>query len=371
MTHEELEICLDRRHTINLEIHPDGPLPEGNHTYDALRDLPETGFSFTPRELLHAIGCKTAALPRSKTDDCLRAALLYSYVLDLEGPYLSFQGDYGSDFQTSLSQAVGVGMMSLIAERYFDIPWDQLGTLPGPGKRFDYRGSTRTRDCIFESKGTSHRGNQEAQIQDGLAKKEAHHARAERFDAELVVSSFVGHGDRPPRLLIADPDKSSLRKLYDRGGDRYYRLKHYCRVLQFVGLPRSAYLLNIRALDYLNDRRSIYKTIIDEKEERGYLTPVYIAGDEFLGRWFDTWVPEGSSRYGHLEIEEELLTREDGDDTRRVFQGMRRDVYEAGLQREPFAQPLLDRISVDRYREYESSGVSVFPDGTVMIFHQT
>ena len=63
-------------------------------------------------------------------------------------------------------------MMCLIAERYFGIPWDQLGPLPGQGKRFDYRGITGQLQCIFEAKGTSHSANQNAQINSGLDKKQ-------------------------------------------------------------------------------------------------------------------------------------------------------------------------------------------------------
>lgn len=71
-TQQQLDACLDRQHTIPVVISPDGPLPAENHAYDSIRNLPQTGFTFTPRELLHAIGCKTAALPSSATDECIR-----------------------------------------------------------------------------------------------------------------------------------------------------------------------------------------------------------------------------------------------------------------------------------------------------------
>ena len=261
--------------------------------------------------------------------------------------------------------------MCLIAERYFGIPWDQLGSLPGPGKRFDYRGTTPQLQCIFESKGTSYRNHQTTQIQDGLDKKATHHARGEHFDVELIISSYIGRNDYPPRIVLADPDKSSFKELFARGDNRYFRLKHYCRVLQYIGLPRSSYFLNRYAREYLNKRRSVYRTIFDEKAERGYLESVTIEGDEFLGRWYDNWLPAQSKRYQRLYDKASKLQLDDSSERRSVFQGVRRDVYEAGLTPEPFSQPLLNKETTEKYRRLDHSGVSVFPDGTVMAFRQT
>lgn len=367
-TQAELDSCLDRSHTISVEISSLGPLPNDNRAYDAIRNLPQNGFSFTPRELLHAIGCKTAALPSSEQDECLKMAWLYTHILNLQAPYLSFYGTYGSDLQAARSQEVGIGMMCLLAEKYFNIPWDQLGSLPGRGKRFDYRGTNDVLKCIFESKGTSHRATQKSQIDNGLGKKHAHHQRGEYFDIELIISSFIGRGSVVPRILLADPDKTSFKKLYERGDKRYYRLKHYCRVLQFVGLPRSAYLLNVHALDYLKGKQSLYRTIIDEKHERGFLESITIAGDEFLGRWFDAWLPKKSIRYGKLYEKEKKLKERHPFPRRLVFQGLRRDIYESGLIQEPFSRPLLQKNERERYKYFDQLGASVFPDGTVMIF---
>lgn len=176
-TQADLDRCLDRLHTLNVEISLAGPLPQANQAYDTVRSLPQTGFSFTPRELLHAIGCKTAAIPSSARDECVKSAWLYTHILDLEGPYLSFRGTHGSDLQANRSQEIGIGVMCLLAQRHFNIPWDQLGSLPGRGKRFDYRGTDGILECIFESKGTSYRRHQPSQIDDGIEKKNAHHAR--------------------------------------------------------------------------------------------------------------------------------------------------------------------------------------------------
>ena len=365
MAQQQLDAALDRLHTVQVQVSQDGPLPQSNQAYDSLSNLPKNGFSFTPREFIHAIGCKTAALPKSPQDECIKAAWLYTNILDLQGTYLSFRGEYGSDLQISRSQEIGIGMLCLIAERHFGIPWDQLGPLPGQSKRFDYRGETPQLKCIFESKGTSHRDNQTTQIRNGLAKKEAHHARSDHFNVELIISFCIEHGGAPPRILLADPDKSSFKELYDRGDERYFRLKHYCRVLQYVGLSRSSYYLNRYAQEYLDDRRSVYRTIINEKESRGYLESVTINGDEFLGRWFDNWLPRRSARYSRLDNK-----FFESNERLSVFQGMRRDVYDAGLAAKPFSQPLLDKSMMEKYRFLDQSGVSVFPDGTVMAFRQ-
>ncbi len=369
-TQADLDRCLDRIHTIQVEISPAGPLPRAS-AYDPVRTLPQSGFTFTPRELLHAIGCKTAAIPESESDECLKYALLYTCVLDLQGPYLSFQGTYGSDLQALRSQETGLGMMCLVVEKHFGIPWDQLGPLPAPGKRFDYRGTNGSLDCIFESKGTSHIEYQPEQIDHGIEKKAAYHGRGEHFDVELVISTFIGHGEVPPRVVLAEPDQGSLRKLFERGDERYYRLKHYCRVLQFVGLPFSAYHLNLYAMDYLKNRPSIHKTMIREKGDRDLLESITIGGDEFLGRWFDSWVPKDSKRYKKLAEREKRLGGSLFSKERIVFQGLRRDIYESGLEPEPFSRPLIEKSAREKYRTYDKAGVSVFPDGTVMVFRQS
>jgi len=369
-TQQQLDACLDRQHNVPVLISPDGPLSDENHAYDGIRYLPQTGFTFTPRELIHAIGCKTAALPSSAKDECIKAAWLYTHIFDLESDNLAFHGTYGSDLQAARSQEIGIGMMCLLSEKHLNIPWDQLGPLPGVGKRFDYRGANGGFNAILECKGTSHLGNQKPQITSGLDKKAAHHERGEYFDIELIVSSYIGHGGEPPRILLADPDQSSLRELYERGDKRFHRLRHYCRVLQFVGLPDSAFHLNKYARKYLDSKKSIYKKIIREKEERGFLESIFVDGDEFLGRWFDSWLPKESKRYRKLYEKEDKITICLQKGKRFVFQGLRRDVYEAGLESEPFTQDLLSHEYIRKYEKFQDAGVSVFPDGTIMIFRQ-
>lgn len=360
---DELDRNLDRCHTVTVEISDQGELPPSNQAYDALRNLPQSGFTFKLRELLHAIGCKTAALPTRSEDECIRSAHLFTNILDLESDHLSFKGGYGSDLQSARSQEIGIGMMCLLVKHYFNIPWDQLESLPGRGRRFDYRGRTGDLECIFEAKGTSNYGYQSVQIRNGLEKKDAYHSRGENFNVELIVSAYIGCNGRSPRIIIADPIKDSLKNLYYKGDNRYYRLRHYCRVLQFVGLPWSAYRLYKYARDYIAGKESIFETILREKKDRGFLKEIEIAGDKFLGRWFDSWLPEESSKYRKLK----KYNTEKFIKNLKIFQGIRQDIYESGLAIEPFSEPLLSDHETKQYTKYHGSGVSVLSDGTIMI----
>lgn len=365
----DLDNSLDREHAIQVVVDHLHPLPNNTPAYEKISGIEQTGFSFTPRDLLHAIGCKTAALPSSKKDECIKSAWLYVNILDLQGDHLSFHGDYGADLQTPRSQEIGIGFTCLIGERYFGIPWDQLGPLPGTGKRFDYRGSRDGLDGIFEAKGTSHQSNQITQIKSGIEKKEAHHERNEHFDVELIVSAFIGRNNDSPRIVLADPDKSSLSNLYRRGDVRYYRLKHYCRVLQFIGLPESAYYLNRFATDYLDNKNSINSTILPEKSHEGLLTSIKVNNETFLGRWFTSWLPKDSRRYKSYERYDDRFSVERfGWKEFRVFQGVLQEVYRSGMGNDPFSHKLLTSNEIVQFTDYGDSKVSVFPDGTILIF---
>ncbi|MFN8414398.1 MAG: hypothetical protein U0Z26_18605 [Anaerolineales bacterium] len=365
----ELDHLLDRQHTIQVQISPENPLPH-NHAYAGLLPLAQTGFTFTPRQLLHAIGNKTVAIPANNYDQAAQFSLLYANILDLEGDHLTFRGDYDSDLKTARSQEIGIAFMCLIAQKHLSIPWDQLGSLPGTGKRFDYRGEGNGLQCILEAKGTSSPERQRSQIVDGISKKEAHHNNGEHFDIELIVSSYVGWNNGSPRIILADPDKSSFQNLYKRGDDRYYRLKHYCRVLQYIGLPESANKLNRFTLKYLDDRNAIYQIIMEEKSQTEFLSSITIDGDVFLGRWFSDWFPEGSKRYKKLSSRKSNIVLREKSSKIRVFQGVRRDIYRSLFTDEPFSQNLLSSQVIDRYSRRNGSRVSVFPDGTIMMFEQ-
>jgi len=261
-------------------------------------------------------------------------------------------------------------MMCLIANKAFDVPWDQLGSLPGRGLRFDYRGQANGFDGIFESKGTSYRTNQSGQINHGLVKKEAHHNQGDHFDVELIISSFIGRGTQLPRILVGDPNFDELAKIYDQADKRFFRLRHYARVLQFVGLPKSAFALNRYALSYLKGERIVGDTILSEKQVDGYLETEHLGDRRYFGRWFEEVAPKGSKRYSEKRYGKKVLDRFDGDKRRRVFQGMRDDVYFAGFEGEPFSQDLLTQREIHTEMERIDVPASLFPDGTIQVFRQ-
>jgi hypothetical protein len=369
-TQQELDAVLNRQHVFNVDLSPDAPLPHNRPIYDPVRQLTQTGFRLTLRELLHAIGSKTAALPSNRQDDCIRASLLYTYILDLEADNLCFLPYADSDLVTPRSQEVGIGMVCLLANRLFDVPWDQLGSLPGQGLRFDYRGRRDKFDGIFESKGTRHRGNQKGQIANGLEKKEAHHARGDHFDVELIVSTFIGTVGTIPRILIGDPNFDEFARLYDQSDDRFFRLRHYARILQFVGLPQSAFLLNTYAKKYLKGEMVIADTILDEKDTTSYLEVQELGGQRYFGRWFSTIIPENSTHYDMGRYRRWLAETNEHLRRRRVFQGMREDVYRAGFEGQPFSQDLLSKEEIDRSLTGIRQIASLFPDGTIQLFEQ-
>jgi len=105
MTQQELDQALDVPRFLPVQFSAEGPLPAANDAYDSIRNLPDTGFEFTARELLHAIGSKTAALPSSSKDDCLRASLLYTYILDISDQDIFLKPSIDSDLKTMLSAA--------------------------------------------------------------------------------------------------------------------------------------------------------------------------------------------------------------------------------------------------------------------------
>ena len=110
MTQQELQILLDKTFTIPVVIE-NNTFPD-NTPYEQINTLDETGFTFTARELLHAIGSKTAALPANNKDECINAAYLYSHILDFTGQNLGYRNDLvmDSDLQTNRSNEIGIGI---------------------------------------------------------------------------------------------------------------------------------------------------------------------------------------------------------------------------------------------------------------------
>lgn len=291
ITQAQLNTALDRIWNINVEVSPLAPLPETN-VYDPVRQIVENGFPITLRELLHAIGVKTANLPANQRDAAINASLKYLHLLDLDGDNLGFLPFDDTDLITTQSQETGIGIMCLLARRLYQISWDQIEPLPAPGLRFDYRGRQNGFAGIFESKGTRNRATQNSQIRHGLRKKQAHHERGDTFDVELIISTHIGWQNTAPRILIGDPSFDRLAEIYRDTDESFFRLRHYARVLQFIGLPRSSYFLNETAKEQLHRKKAppfeqlppvVIQQIIGEKEEIGYLEPLLHGGAEVCG----------------------------------------------------------------------------------------
>jgi hypothetical protein len=133
-----------------MEVDDTGPIPV-TPVFNTLQNAVTTGFSFRPIDLLHAIGSKTAALPSSMRDECIQSAAVFIYILEFDGTTLAFRSDLDSDLQTPRSQEIGIGMMCLIAGTCFSVPWDQLESIPGPGRRFDYRAVANNLNLPYSS----------------------------------------------------------------------------------------------------------------------------------------------------------------------------------------------------------------------------
>lgn len=364
-----LDNNLDKRYTIEVKIAENAPFPPEKPVYHLLTPITERGFSFSPRELLHAIGTKCAPLPASPADQSIIYALIHMAMLDLTHDELTIRQLFYSDLQANRSEEFGIGMTCLIAQKIIGIPLIHIEPIPGPGTRFDFRGSNGRLNCMFESRGTSYKSNQNFQINGGIEKKRTvHNAGNCFFDLELVISTFIGYQGTRPRIIIGDPDWSKFKSVFEKTDNRYYRLRHYCRVLQFIGLPDSAYRLYQYSKQYLTEKKRLKKVIWDEKQQRGYLDSISIKGDEFLGRWFNSGIPAESKKHEKMKYLLDGYSSPSYFSNVRVFQGIRRDIFKSGLEPEPFTQDILDKNEIDKYKRFNHSGVSVFEDGSLMLF---
>lgn len=373
MTQVELDAALDRTWNISVEVSPLAPIPDAP-VYDPVRQIVENGFPITLRELLHAIGIKTANLPANQQDAAINASLKYLHLLDLDGGDLSFLPFEDTDLITTQSQETGIGIMCLLARRLYHIPWDQIEPLPAPGLRFDYRGRQNGFSGIFESKGTRNRSTQNSQIRHGLRKKQAHHNRGDVFDVELIISTHIGWQNTAPRILVGDPSFDRLAEIYRETDDSFFRLRHYARVLQFIGLPRTSYFLNETAKEELPRRKAppveqlppvVIRQIIEEKQEIGYLEPLFYGGQRYVGRWFSTILPPESRRYAKTKFRLADKTPYTEPLGTRIFQGLRDDVYQSLIRLAPVSD-----IARDQVIELDGMKASIFADGTIQIFKQ-
>jgi hypothetical protein len=119
ISQEFINEIMEREFKIPIEVDKRGVLPQLNHNYNKLRDA--ENFTVRAKTLLHAIGSKTAALPRNEEDECINSARLYLNILDWEQGHLAFKKGLDSDLQTPRSMEIGIGMMCLIASEYFNV----------------------------------------------------------------------------------------------------------------------------------------------------------------------------------------------------------------------------------------------------------
>lgn len=380
MTTAELNQLLDKIFTIPVEIRTQ--TFQNNSPYPALNNLENDGFSFTGKELLHAIGSKIAALPSSSRDESIRAAYLYAHLLDFDGSYLGYKTtvNIDSDLQTNRSNEIGIGMGCLIANKLFGVNWDTLEPIKGTGKRFDYRATNPGQNYAYEFKGSKHRGKQNSQIENGLEKKADMHARNERYDVELIISSLLDVSTREPRIVLADPPFNGYRDEFTEQAQLFYRLRHYSRIAQFVGnvalsrtlykqaqllIPPQAERISPDQIDELGFRTYSREIALRENQEHmGVLETIKLQNQGYIGRWINDWIPPINFNVRHTYS----LPPIDEASNLEIFQGVTTDVYTAltSIETEKI-KGLLKEKRQDLIGPNDGQ-YSSFEDGTIMSY---
>jgi len=374
MTPDQLQLLLNKQFTIPVEIRND--TFANNRPYRQINRLGQTGFTFTGKELLHAIGSKTAALPANNMDDCINSAYLYANILDFDGANFGYKPnlDMDSDLQTNRSNEIGIGIGCLLANKQFNIDWDTLESIKGLGKRFDYRGKKRNRKHAYEFKGTKYRQKQNSQIESGVEKKLEMHARAENYDVELIISTFLGSSDQEPRIILADPPFDGYSGEYNRVSEIVYSFRHLSRLAQFMGntpLGRTLYLQARK----MQEEKNLTKTqlfgnrvIINEADrintlfENGKLINIHLDGENYIGRWVDSWLPESKN----LTKSNEKKSRLNLSKNLEIFQGINLKLYQHMTENQRKDSKTALRFDKNNDKFLNSQYFSTFTDGTIM-----
>lgn len=376
MTQQELNTILDSSFTIPVVVKNE-TFPN-NTPYQQLDNISNTGFSFTGRELLHAIGSKTASLPSSNLDECVNAAYLYAHLLDFQGQNLGYKTtvDIDSDLQTNRSNEIGIGVGCLLANKLFNVDWDTLESIKGQGKRFDYRATNPGQDYAYEFKGTKHRGKQNEQVENGIAKKTEMHQRNENYDVELIISTHLGLSNQTPRIILADPPFQGFKDEFTEEADMLYRLRHLSRIAQFIGnTPLSRVYYNhskefivkkdIEQIQDIGDR--LIRTEIREIENQisiGKIATLNIENRNFIGRWVSYWQPENK----RLKRKSFELPKFSDNVEIEIFQGVASTLYQAMTENKIF--DLKEKLRFEKQNLKSNSDVDYteFSDGTIMGF---
>lgn len=376
MTQQELDALLDTSFTIPVEIRSD--TFQNNTPYPQLANLEQTGFEITGRELLHAIGSKTASIPANYQDECINSAYKFVHLLDFQGQNIGYKTtiNIGSDLQTNTSNEIGIGVGCLIANKLFDVDWDKLEPIIGQGMRFDYRATKPGQNYVYEFKGTKHRGNQNGQINNGLAKKAEMHNRNESYDVELVISAHLGFSNQPPRIILADPPFEGFKNEFTKEAETVYRLRHLARIAQFIGNTQLSRVLYMQSREFVRIKNAEQtkefgdKLLIRELKSRESqlmlekMTILKVENRTFMGRWVSYWQPEKKT-FKHKRIE-----LPDFSDTGpiEIFQGVLISLYETMTEAPITGLDDKLKFSQRKIKDNDDVEFTLFDDGTVMAY---
>lgn len=380
MNTQQLNQALDSIFTIPVVI-KNATFPN-NQPYQQISHLSQTGFSFTGKELLHAIGCKTASLPSSSRDESISAAYLYTHLLDFQGQYLGYKAaiEIDSDLQTNRSNEIGIGLGCLIASKLFNVDWDTLESIKGQGKRFDYRATAPGQNYAYEFKGTKHRGKQAEQVQNGITKKGEMHARNERYDVELIISAHLNYSNIEPRIILADPPFEGYSGEFTEQANLFYQLRHYSRISQFIGdvaLSRALYQqaqfmlnqgnqnINTDRIDELGYR--VYQNEIRDDNNQKMLERVKridVGRNRVVGRWVSDWVP----RLTNSKRKTYSLPKISNRGKLEIFQGVTEDLYNTLKTTETTSIRQLDSQNNKIIEMQNDLEYNTFEDRTVMAY---
>ncbi|MCK5051093.1 MAG: hypothetical protein KAS53_05110 [Candidatus Cloacimonetes bacterium] len=374
MTQEEINILLDTTHKIPVVLRNE-TFPN-NTPSNQLSAIAQNGFSFTGRELLHAIGSKTASLPSSNQDECVNAAILYAHILDFQSHNLGYKTtiNIDSDLQTNRSNELGIGVGCLIANKIFNVDWDTLESIRGLGRRFDYRATRPQQKYVYEFKGTKYRYNQKTQIDDGLNKKKVMHERKESYDVELIISTHIGFSNETPRIIIADPPFEGLEYEFTEDAELLYRLRHLSRIAQFIGnTPLSR-------IYYNQSKKFVRKKTIGESERFDRIlvstdsraldipfridkiSEIKIQNKNFIGRWVSDWQSEKTrQKRKYYELPKLSHTGK-----LEIFQGISAELYHTMMENRIYE--LKEKMKFEKIKLKSGDNVeyTTFSDGTIM-----
>ncbi|MBS4027390.1 MAG: TMF family protein [Ignavibacteriales bacterium] len=376
MTQQELNKLLETTFTIPVEIRlntfpNDTPYPQ-------IANLQQTGFEISARELLHAIGSKTASLPANYQDECINSAYKFLHLLDFEGEHLGYKTiiNIGSDLQTNTSNEIGIGFGCLIANKLFNVDWDTLEPILGHGMKFDYRATNPGQNYVYEFKGTKHRKKQNEQIGNGLDKKNEMHNRNESYDVELIVSAHLGYSNQEPRIILADPKFHGFENEFTEEAKIIYRLRHLARIAQYIGNSQLGRVL------YMQSRKLLIKKDIAQVQEFGEkllkhelrsresqkmlerIITITVDNRNFIGRWVSYWQPKTKNFKGN----DFRLPRFSKRGKVEIFQGASADIYKTMTETSLTALKEKLQYVQAKYKTNDDIEFTTFDDGTTMAF---